>query len=209
MSFILDCLPVFFCFFQCSAMIKAKLHGAGSKVVMTWSLNSRSNRAPCFSPHCARHCIFFTQRTQAGYWRESSSQLLQHISLVSAFHSWHFLSGSFQWDQSQNCYRREKDLGVSLRQSLQQKMSQRAQVAYLHKESKRFSILLLKDSELHTSWKETKPENQIHAGEKPMPFAVQLWWLSIDFLEMKSSTFLDLWTLTHFQQEAQILSIAF
>ena len=78
------------------------------------------------------------------------------ISLVSAFQSWNYLSGAFQWDQFQNCYRREKDLGVSLRRSLQQKTSQRAQVAHLHKESKRFSILLLKDSELHTSWKRSK-----------------------------------------------------
>lgn len=77
---------------------------------------------------------------------------------------------------------------------------------HLHKESKRFSILLFQDSELHTSWKEAEQRNQVQAREKPMLFAVQLCWLSTDFLELEFSTFLDLWTLTHFQQETQILS---
>lgn len=102
--------------------------------------------------------------------------------------------------------RSEKDLGVSPRGCVQQKVSLRAQVTHLHKESKRFSILLFKDSELHTGWKEAEQRNQVQAGEKPMLFAVQLCWLSTDFLEMEFSTFLDLWTLTHFQQETQILS---
>lgn len=68
-----------------------------------------------------------------------------------------YTKGTKLWDQFRA--QEEERIWGSAGGVLTAEVWPRAHAAHLHKESKRFSILLLEDSELHTSWKETEHKN--------------------------------------------------
>lgn len=184
---------------------------------MTWSLNSRSNRAPCFSYlshfiwYHTGHCIFSKGRTQAGIKKKRKQQPV--IAMWNTFPSFqHFTAeifyvGSFSGTSFRTATKERRTLRSIWGEACSRKCHGGHKWLTCIRSRRGFPSCCSRTLNFTPAEKKQNKETKSMLGEKTMPFSAQLCWLSTNFLEMEPSTFLDLWTLTHLQQEAQILSI--